>query len=169
MISVSPNAWEVIDKKKNPVRNSYLSLTDWRDAWIKNHRFPYTPFVAEMYALSEACDELLEEGLQNAFSRHRSVAEECRRGVEELGLKLWPRKREICSNTVTAIEVPEGYIDTEIVNTLSEKYGVLIGGGFRELKGQLLKIGHMGHQASIPNIFTTIEALKRTLNELKKR
>ncbi len=168
MISVSPNAWEVIDKKKKPVRNSYLSLTDWRDAWIKNHRFPYTPFVAEMYALSEACDELLEEGLQNSFSRHRSVAEECRRGVEELELKLWPRKREICSNTVTAIEVPEGYVDTEIVNTLSEKYGVLIGGGFRELKGQLLRIGHMGHQASIANIFTTIEALKRTLKDLKK-
>ncbi len=122
-----------------------------------------------MYALSEACHELLEEGLQNSFSRHRSVAEECRGGVEELGLKLWPRKREICSNTVTAVEAPECYVDTEIVNTLSVKYGVLIGGGFRELKGQLLRIGHMGYQASIANIFTTLDALKRTLDELKKR
>ncbi len=168
MVSVSPDAWDVIDRKKKPVKNSYLSLTDWRDAWLRNRRFPYTPFVAEMYALAEACDELLEEGLQNSFSRHRAVAEECRHSVEGLGLKLWPKRYEICSNTVTAIEIPKGYVDSEIVNTMSEKYGILIGGGYRELSGQLLRIGHMAYQASMANIFTTVEALKRTLKDLKK-
>ncbi len=169
MISVSPDAWDLIDRKKKPVKNSYLSLIDWRDAWLKNRRFPYTPFVAELYALSEACDELLEDGLQSSFSRHTLVAEECRQSVERLGLKLWPKRRKICSNTVTAIEVPEGYKDTEIVDTMAEKYGILIGGGYRELKGQLLRIGHMGNQASMANIFSTTEALERTLNELRKR
>jgi len=168
MMSMSPYSWEVIERKKKPIKNSYLSLTDWREAWIKNKRFPFTPFVSEMYALGEAADELLEEGLQNSFARHEAVAEECRRGVERLGMKLWPRRREICSDTVTAIDIPEGYTDVEIVNTMVEKYGVLIGGGFRETKGQLLRIGHMGYQASMTNILTTLGAMERTLGELKK-
>ena len=94
MMSLSPYAWEVIEKKKRPIKNSYLSLTDWREAWLKNRRFPFTPFTAEIYALNEACDELLEEGLQKSFTRHRMVAEQCRNGVERLGLKLWPKKTQ---------------------------------------------------------------------------
>lgn len=167
MMSMSPYAWEVIEKKKKPIKNSYLSLTDWREAWLKNRRFPFTPFTAEIYALNEACDQLLEEGLENSFTRHRMVAEQCRNGVERLGLKLWPRRREICSDTVTAIYVPDGCSDAEIVNTMSERYGILIGGGYKELKGQLLRIGHMGYQASLTNMLSTIAALERTLNDLK--
>lgn len=169
MMSVSPYAWEVIEKKKRPIKNSYLSLTDWREAWLKNHRFPFTPFTAEIYALNEACNELLEEGLENSFTRHKIVAEQCRYGVERLGLKLWPRRPEICSDTVTAIHVPKVCSDTEIVNIMSERYGVLIGVGYKELKGQLLRIGHMGYQSSITNMLATIAALERTLNELEKR
>ena len=169
MMSVSPYAWEVIEKKKRPIKNSYLSLTDWREAWLKNHRFPFTPFTAEIQALNEACDELLEEGLENSFTRHKIVATQCRDDVERLGLKLWPRRPEICSDTVTAMYVPESCSDTEIINTMSERYGVLIGGGYRELKGQLLRIGHMGYQSSSTNIRTTIAALERTLNDLNKK
>ncbi len=167
MMSLSPHAWEVIEKKKRPIKNSYLSLIDWREAWLKNRRFPFTPFTAEVYALNEACDELLEEGLENSFMRHRMVAEQCRNGIDRLGLKLWPRRREICSDTVTAIYVPDGCSDTEIVNTMSERYGVLIGGGYKELRGQLLRIGHMGYQASLANMLFTIAALEGTLNDLK--
>ena len=169
MMSVSPYAWEVIENKKRPIKNSYLSLTDWREAWLKNHRFPFTPFTAEIQALNEACDELLEEGLENSFTRHKIVATQCRDDVKRLGLKLWPRRPEICSDTVTAMYVPESCSDTEIINTMSERYGVLIGGGYRELKGQLLRIGHMGYQSSSTNIRTTIAALERTLNDLNKK
>jgi len=121
-----------------------------------------------MYALGEACDILLEEGLQNSFSRHATVAEECRTGIDTIGMKLWAEKREICSNTVTTINIPEGYSDVQIVNTMVEKYGILIGGGFRETKGQLLRIGHMGYQATTTNMMATIEAMRRTLTELQQ-
>jgi aspartate aminotransferase-like enzyme len=168
MMSMSPYSWEVIERKKKPIKNSYLSLTDWRETWIKNKRFPLTPTISEMYALGEAADELLEEGLQNSLTRHRAAAEECRKGVEKLGMKLWPRRREICSDTVTAIEVPDGYTDIEIINTMVEKYGVLIGGGRVGPKGPLLRIGTMGYTASITNVLTTLGVMERTLKELKK-
>jgi aspartate aminotransferase-like enzyme len=168
MMSMSRDAWEAVERKKKPIKNSYISIIDYRDTWVKDKRFPFTPLVSEMYGLAEATDELLEEGLQNSFKRHAMVAEECRKGLEKLGVKLWPKRREICSNTVTAFEIPTPFTDPQIVGTMAEKYGVLIGGGFRETKGRLLRIGHMGYQASLTNILTTLAAMERTMNDLRK-
>ena len=169
MMSISRDAWDAIDHKKNPIKNSYISLIDYRDTWLKERRFPFTPFVSEMYALSEAADELLEEGLENSFKRHRMVADACRDGAEKIGFKLWAKRREIASNTVTALSIPSYTTDVEIVNNMVEKYGILIGGGFRETKGELLRIGHMGYQASLTNIMTTLAAMERTLDDVKKK
>lgn len=167
MMTMSPSAWEAVDSKKKPIKNSYLSLTDWREAWIRNKHFPYTPFVSEICALAEAADELLEEGLQNSFTRHHAAAEECRRGLENLGMKLWPKRRETCADTVTAVQIPDGYRDADIINTMVENYGVLISGG-PGLERPLLRIGHMGYAASVTNVMTTIAAMERTLKDLKK-
>jgi aspartate aminotransferase-like enzyme len=125
--------------------------------------------VSEVYALNEATDELLEEGLENSFKRHRMVAEACRDGAERAGFQLWPKRRKDAANTVTALQIPSGTTDTEIVTHMVEKYGILIGGGYKETKGELLRIGHMGYQATLTNIMTTLEALERTLAELRQK
>ena len=41
--------------------------------------------------------------------------------------------------------------------------GILIGGGYRELKGKLLRIGHMGYQAQKLFIAATMDALEDIL------
>ncbi|HUK28758.1 MAG TPA: alanine--glyoxylate aminotransferase family protein [Candidatus Acidoferrales bacterium] len=169
MLAVSKDGWEAIDHKKNPIKNSYVSIPDYRDTWLKDKRFPFTPMVSEVYALSEAADELLEEGLDNSFKRHQMVGDACRDGAERIGFKLWAKRREDASNTVTAIQVPSSTTDTEIVNHMVEKYGILIGGGYKETKGELLRIGHMGYQATLTNVLTTLTALEGTLTDLKKK
>lgn len=168
-LSVSKDGWEAIDGKKQPIKNSYLSISDYRDTWLKNKRFPFTPMVSIVYALSEAADELLEEGLQNSFNRHRMVADACRDGAESAGFRLWARKREDAANTVTALHIPSGITDAEIVSLMVEKYGILIGGGYKETKGELIRIGHMGYQATLTNIITTIAALERTVQEVRQK
>jgi aspartate aminotransferase-like enzyme len=169
MLAVSSDGWEAIDHKKNPIKNSYLSIPDYRDTWLKEKRFPFTPMISEVYALSEAADELLEEGLDNSFKRHQKVADACRDGAEKIGFKLWSKKREDASNTVTALQIPPIATDTEIVDHMVQKYGILIGGGYKETKGELLRIGHMGYQATLTNIMTTLAALEGTLTDLKKK
>lgn len=168
-LSVSRDGWEAIDGKKKPVKNSYLSISDYRDTWLKNRRFPFTPMVSEIYALNEAADELLEEGLENSFKRHRIVADACRNGAERIGLQLWARRREDAANTVTALQIPAGTTDAEIVSHMVEKYGILIGGGYKETKGELLRVGHMGYQATLTNIMTTMAALEKTLQEVGEK
>ena len=167
LLSISKDAWNAIDHKKNPVKNSYLSITDYRDTWLRERRFPFTPMVSDIYALNEAADELLEEGLESSFKRHRMVADACRDGAEKIGFNLWAKRREDASNTVTAMKIPSFTTDSEVVNHMVQKYGILIGGGYKETKGELLRIGHMGYHATLTNIMTTLAALEGTLADLK--
>lgn len=162
-IAISKFAWEKMEKKKNPIRISYLSLLDWKESWIDSKRFPFTPFTSEVYAISAALDEILEEGLENVLQRHAEVAKICRERAREMGLKIWPVEDRFCSPTVTALTLPEHVDDAKIIQEIAQKYGILIGGGYRELKGKLLRIGHMGYQAQKMFIAATMDALEDVL------
>jgi len=165
-ISVSKEAWEAMEKKKKPLRNTYLSMLDYRETWIKNKSFPFTPFVSEVYALNESITEILEEGLENVFARHKKVARAVREAVEAIGLRLWPESKEIASDTVTAIRVPQGINDEKLRRIMAEEYGVLIAGEVPGLKGDIFRIGHMGYSAYLDNALVTIAALEKTLQKL---
>lgn len=166
-MTISKFAWEKIEKKKNPVRNSYLSLLDWKDAWIAQKRFPFTPFTAEVNALSESLDEILEEGLDNVLARHLFVAEFCRRRVKEIGLRIWPIRDEFSSPTVTAIKLPDSVNDSAVISDVAKTSGILIGGGFRELKGKVLRIGHMGYSAQRSFVAATMDALEDSMKKFR--
>ncbi|MER3485364.1 MAG: aminotransferase, partial [Chloroflexota bacterium] len=51
LMTVSPAAWEAMERRATPLRGSYLSLLDWKTAWLEQGRFPYTPLVSDIYAL----------------------------------------------------------------------------------------------------------------------
>jgi aspartate aminotransferase-like enzyme len=159
-MAISKFAWEKVEKKKNPIRVSYLSLLDWKESWIDSKRFPFTPFTSEVYAISAALDEILEEGLENVQRRHSEVAAICRKRAMEMGLKLWPIEERYCSPTVTALKLPDHLDDAKIIRDVAKEYGILIGGGYRELKGKVLRIGHMGYQAQKMFIAATMDALQ---------
>ncbi|MDG6999141.1 MAG: alanine--glyoxylate aminotransferase family protein [Nitrososphaerota archaeon] len=165
-MTVSKFGWDKIASKKTPIRNSYLSLLDWKDTWVASRRFPFTPFTSEVYALSAALDEILEEGLENTLKRHEEISSMVRKRVQEMGLKIWPLEESFCSPTVTAISLPEGLEEARIIQEVSKAYGILIGGGYKELKGRVLRIGHMGYQAHLPFIFSTMDALESVIKRL---
>jgi aspartate aminotransferase-like enzyme len=162
---ISESAWEKAAKKKRPVRNSYLSLLDWKDTWLTSKRFPFTPFTNDVYALSAALDEIIEEGLDNCLQRHAEAARFCREGVKRLGLSFWPIREEYCSPTVTAIQTPKGWTDTELINALVKRHRILIGGGYKELKGELVRIGTMGYEAKRHFVAATLDALEDVLKQ----
>jgi len=68
------------------------SYWDW-EPMIRDNKmgfFPYTPATNLLYGLREALRMLFEEGLQNAFARHRRHAEATRRAARTWGLEiLW--------------------------------------------------------------------------------
>jgi pyridoxamine--pyruvate transaminase len=48
LMSISPAAWAAMEARPQPLRASFLSILDWKTAWLEGGRFPYTPSVSEM-------------------------------------------------------------------------------------------------------------------------
>ena len=166
LVSVSEYAWEMMQGHPNPLRKGYLSLLDWKELWMEQRSFPFTIFVAQMYGVNEALTMVLEEGINARFDRHTHAANMCRAGVKALGLELWPAQEEIMASCVTAFIAPPGISPREIVDHMREHYGVAITGSLKELAGQVVRIGHMGHVAREKYINMVLSALERTLIDL---
>ena len=168
LMTISPAGWEALqDRKPEPLRASFLSILDWKSAWLEGKRFPYTPSVSEMYSLESVLDQTLAVGMERFVDRQQTIARACREGVKALGLELWPAREEIAAACVTAVRVPEGIDDAELRGTMRHRYGVMISPGYGELQGQLFRLGHMGPaQAHPTTLAAQLAILERSLCDL---
>ncbi|MDQ3654751.1 MAG: alanine--glyoxylate aminotransferase family protein [Chloroflexota bacterium] len=166
LISVSPAAWAAMEARAAPLRASFLSILDWKSTWIEQRRFPYTPSVTEIYALESVLEQALREGMEPFVARHRSSARAARAAVKALGLDLWAESEDIATACCTAVTVPEGLTDRAIIDTMRSRYGVMIAGGYGELSGKLVRLGHMGQAAHPTLVVAQIGMFERTLLDL---
>ena len=164
LMTVAEAAWERIRANPAAPRASFLSMLDWKEQWLEGDRFPFTPSVADVHGVEAACDELLEEGLEQSIARHERAAAACRAGAKAMGLELWPRSEAIAAACETAIAVPDGLTDVQVRAHCRERYGVMISGG--QGAGNLVRIGHMGPSARSLYPVVGLAALGRTLLDL---
>jgi alanine-glyoxylate transaminase/serine-glyoxylate transaminase/serine-pyruvate transaminase len=106
--------------------------------------FPYTPPVGLMNGLKLALEMLEEEGIDNVIARHHRIAQGVRAAVKAWGLELCATSPEVYSDTVSAIQTPDGFNATDIVTHAAEVYGVAFGVGLGEVAGKVFRIGHLG-------------------------
>ncbi|WP_414468342.1 pyridoxal-phosphate-dependent aminotransferase family protein [Methanobacterium sp. ACI-7] len=162
-ITVSDKAWEIIDNVDSS--SYYLDIRKYRKyAGNDPAETPYTPSVSLMYAMREALNVIMEEGLESRIKRHHLAAEATRNGVKAIGLEIFADE-DVSSATVTAIKMPEGVTDKDMRGTMRDKYKIVLAGGQDHLKGNVFRIGHMGN-VSYKDIVTTISALEMTLKGL---
>ena len=138
---VSQKALEIA-KTSNLPRAYY----DYQDMLKINETgyWPYTNPMPLLRGLREALDMMMEEGLDNIYSRHKFLAEAVQKASSAWGLKLCAKDPSLYSNTVTAIMVPEGIDSTDVVKTAYNKYNTSFGGGLNKVAGKLFRIGHLG-------------------------
>ena len=168
LMSVSPAAWEALETRKpEPLRASFLSILDWKTAWLEGKRFPYTPSISEMYSLESVLQQTLDVGMERFVDCHQAIARACREGVKALGLELWPAREEIAAACVTAVHVPDGIDDAQLRGTMRHRYGVTISPGYGELQGKLFRLGHMGPAQAHPTVLAAqLAVLERSLADL---
>ncbi len=166
LLSVSPAAWTAMERREKPLRGSFLSILDWKEAWLEQRRFPATPSVSEIYALESTLSQVLDEGMPAYNRRHAAIARACRAGVEALGLRLWPARPEIAASCVTAVLAPDGLDETAIRERMRQSFGVTISGGFGDLAGTLFRLGHMGIAAHPYHLAAQLAILERSLADL---
>ncbi|NDR58723.1 L-aspartate--glyoxylate aminotransferase BhcA [Aliiruegeria sabulilitoris] len=127
---------------------AFFDISSMRDSYNKN-AYPYTPAFGLLNGLNESCRMLLDEGLENVFSRHRRIAEGVRAAAKAWNLDLCARSPELYSDTVTAICTPEGFNATGIVTHAADAYGVAFGVGLGEVAGRVFRIGHLGSMTDV--------------------
>ncbi len=162
MISVSERAWEVIEK--TPARSYYFDLIEAKKHKVEKET-PFTPALPLYYALNEALKIVKEEGLKKRIERHAICAKAFYEAIEAIGLKPFPKAESVRSNTVIAINAPQGVNVSEVLKLMDEKYGVVIAGGMGKLKRSMFRIGCMG-MISQEEVMITINALERALNDV---
>lgn len=139
----------------------YLSLQKERQMQEKAQT-AFTPGVSLLLGLREALAMLREEGLPSLFTRHEKLAKASRAGGEALGLSLFAKKP---SPATTALSLPEK-LDGELLSKrLKEHYGVTLGGGQDQLKGRIVRIGHVGYFDAF-DVITALSALEMALLDL---
>ena len=122
------------------------SYWDW-EAMIKVNQtgfFPYTPPTNLFFGLQEALQMILEEGLEKIFARHNRLGEATRRAVRAWGLEVNCLNPEEYSNSVTAVQVPQGHDADALRKLILEKFNLSLGNGLGKLQGKVFRIGHMG-------------------------
>lgn len=159
-VSVSDKAWKKNETSKMP--RFYFNFKKERENLAKNQT-NFTSAVTLIIGLNEAIKILQKEGLENVFARHARLAHATREAVKAMGLGIY--SKESPSNSVTAIEMPNGIDGQLVYKTLREKYGITGAGGQDRAKGKIFRLAHLGY-ADTFDVITGVAALEMVLKQL---
>jgi aspartate aminotransferase-like enzyme len=139
-VSVSDKAWAVIDK--NPAaRTFYFDLKKAR-AKLATSDTPFTPAHTLVRALRQSLKRIRGEGLEAVWKTQALNAAAARAGFQGMGLELFPAQP---ATGLTVAKVPAGVDGEALLKTLEKQYGMKLAGGQDQLKGKVIRLGHMGY------------------------
>lgn len=167
IMAISKAAWEAIYRTN--YSGLYLNLRTWMESLDVHGVFPYTMSDVLVYALEEALKMLFNEGLDNVYKRHLMARRASWRAVEALELTPFPASINDSSPTVTAFLTPSGISDGELRDYMWRKYGVMLAGSWGRLQGKVIRVGHMGVQASRTHLLIAYTALAKALKDLGRK
>ncbi len=159
-ISISPKAKKHMIA--NPPPTFYFNLARYFKYYDDVKETPFTPALPLLHAFREALDMILEEGMEARIKRHRICSDAFYSGLSAMGLSPFA-KPDARSTVVIALNYLQGLEDKTFRSTLSEKFRVLVAGGFGELKGKVFRIGCMG-EVHRYHVMRTISAISSTLD-----
>jgi aspartate aminotransferase-like enzyme len=176
LVSVSPRAWQAMERRTHRAGTWVYDLLRWREFWVPVSRGGKIPDGAPRrqpisipthltLAMQAAVQLILDEGLPNRFQRHAVAGRAFRAGLDALRLELFPDP-SIASNTVSCFKVPNGIEAGPVVRQMRDRYGILIGTGLDRFRSSALRVGHMGITASPFYVLPTLSALELALRDL---
>jgi alanine-glyoxylate transaminase/serine-glyoxylate transaminase/serine-pyruvate transaminase len=114
--------------------------------------------------LHEALVMLAEEGIENAWARHRAMHEQLRNGLETLGLSFVVPEGERLPQ-LNSVNLPAGIDDAACRARLLSEFNLEIGAGLGALAGKIWRIGLMGTSARQENVDYCLKALAAVLGK----
>jgi alanine-glyoxylate transaminase/serine-glyoxylate transaminase/serine-pyruvate transaminase len=120
-----------------------------------------TPAVNLIWALNISLQQILDEGMEARFARHRDLSHAFKAAMDALGLRQVPVTPSIAADTLTGLYYPEG-LDSSVLGRISEA-GVIVAGGLHpDIRSRSFRVGHMG-AVSASDILATAGAIETAL------
>jgi aspartate aminotransferase-like enzyme len=139
-ISVSREAWDLIEKRKTPIRSWYTSLLTWRDVWMKA-RVPGTEHcitsfpTTTLHAVRAKLDYIYELGEERYLKKYEVASRAIRVGMKEMGLSPaescdecpgCDSPNKFCSNTDFAVKFPPEVNGVEFGHLMGNRYRITV-------------------------------------------
>ena len=165
LLVAGSKAMDAFRRRSSPVSNYYADWNEWVPIMkaYEGRRPGYfaTPAVNLIWALHVSLKEILTEGMDARFARHRKLGGAFKAGLSALGLKQVPKRPELCATTLSAIFYPQG-VDKTLLKYIDEA-GVIVAGGLHPaIRDLYFRVGHMG-AVGPSDIMATLSAIETGL------
>jgi alanine-glyoxylate transaminase/serine-glyoxylate transaminase/serine-pyruvate transaminase len=167
LVVAGPRALDAFHNRKTPVGNYYADWTQWLPIMegyeARQPRYFGTPPVNLIWALNVSLGQILDEGMDARFARHRRLSEAFKAAITALGMKQVPVSADKTATTLTAPYFPNG-VDRTVLGHIKEA-GVIVAGGLHpDIKDRYFRVGHMG-AVSASDILATVGAIEKGLTQ----
>jgi len=165
LLVASPKAIETFKNRRTPVGSYYSDWANWLPIMesYEDRKAAYfgTQAVNLVWALNVSLEQILTEGMDKRFARHRLMSDAFKAGMAALGLKQIPVSADKAANTLTAPYFPDG-VTGSVLSLVAEAGVILAGGLHAEIREKYFRIGHMG-VVSGSDILATVGAIETGL------
>jgi aspartate aminotransferase-like enzyme len=159
-LALSERAWKATQTARLP--RFYFDLTKELESNRKGETL-FSSAVAMIKALDRVLWRFAGEKLEHQRNRCFAHAEVTREMASEfLGLKAFSQAP---SPSVTALSVPKEIDGQKLRQHLEKTYNITVMGGQDQLKGKILRVGHLGYMTH-EDVVQTLLLLGRSLNDL---
>lgn len=164
LITFSDPAAERVKSRNTPVQSWFLDLSLLMAYWEGEgaRTYHHTAPVNAMYGLHEALLMLHEEGLENAWARHRVQHDSLVSGLEGIGLEFAVDAAYRLPQ-LNLVQAPEGVNEAEVRKQLLNEFNLEIGAGLGAFAGKVWRIGLMGYAARAENVQLCVSGLQHCL------
>jgi aspartate aminotransferase-like enzyme len=139
-MALSQRAWERVQAIKP--KSFYFNLLKER-AQVERQQTLFTPGISLLVGLSKSLEHFRGDKLQQIYRKQWALTMMARAGIEAMGLELLARERFTWG--LTSLLMPPGIDASEVLTTMAREYGIVAAGGQGDMKGKMIRLGHMGH------------------------
>lgn len=162
-VSFSDAAVKVLDNRKTKVQSWFLDLTMVKNYWSGAKRaYHHTGPISSVFALHEALNIVLEEGLENRWERHQAVHQHLRTELEKRGFRFLVEEPYRLPN-LNSVFLPDGLDEADLRSKLLNQYNLEVGSGLGAFAGKIWRIGIMGESATKNHVNMLTGALDELL------
>ena len=151
-IALSEKAWGFNETSQLPV--FYLDLKKEAKAQAKGQTV-FSSNVSFIKALHEFLLPVEKHGLSYFTKKIENLSQRTLNFSKKMGLDIFSQTP---SPSVTALKLPSHIDGVKLKKTIEQKYGITFGGGQDQLKGKIIRVGHLG-SVSVEDTFKGLEAL----------